>query len=287
MNRNSYIVLLGLCTLLVALVACGSPQAAPEEAAVEGGEGAAVQQEQQVVVEEPTAVSTQPPPSQPTAEPTLPAPVVEETAAEAVVEEAAPAKSCQSPYPTEFFGYGIQSHAITAAGDPAPAMNDIANKLGMEWVKVQFEWWLVQPGVEDRQWFFYDGAVEQANKQGLCLMFSIVGAPEYLRARGNHIGPPDDYNQIAPFLTELLTRYPGQIHAIEVWNEMNLDREWQTDNGVNPEDYVRFLQIAHDAIKEADPNVIVISGALAPTGGGDGISWLDDFIWLDRAIAAG
>jgi polysaccharide biosynthesis protein PslG len=72
-----------------------------------------------------------------------------------------------------------------------------------------------------------------------------------------------------------------------VWNEQNLDREWTTANGVNPEDYVRFLEIAYNAIKGQDPNVIVISGALSPTGGGDWISWIDDFQWLDRALPAG
>ena len=279
---------LTLFTILMAFVvaSCAPSSSEQEPAVVE--ESSQVEAQQLAEPTEPPAqvVAT---PVPPTAQPTLPAPAVEEVEGEGEqpAEEAVPKQSCNRPFPNESFGYGIQSHAIASAGDPAKAMDDVANKLGMNWVKVQFEWWLVQPGVEDHQWFFYDGAVEQANKQGLCLMLSIVGAPEYLRAAGNHIGPPDDYNQFALFLDELLNRYPGQIHAIEVWNEMNLDREWQTANGVNPEDYVRFLQIAHDKIKTIDPNIIVISGALSPTGGGDGIAWLDDFAWLDRAIAAG
>lgn len=290
MNKYQSILLLFSFGLLLSITACGSPSAT-EPAAV-GDTSAVVETTNEQVIQ-----PTSPPPAVPTAAPTLPPPVIsgeegddetvaepEQPAAEVVAE---PARSCPNPYPTERYGYGIQSHAVASAGDPAQAMDDVANKLGLEWVKVQFEWWLVQPGEVDRQWFFYDGAVEQAQKQGLCLMFSIVGAPDYLRARGNHIGPPDDYNTFAVFLTELLERYPGQIHAIEVWNEMNLDREWQTDNGVNPEDYVRFLETSYNAIKAKDPNVIVISGALSPTAGGDGIAWLDDFVWMDRAIAAG
>jgi hypothetical protein len=118
-------------------------------------------------------------------------------------------------------------------------------------------------------------------------MVSVVGSPEWTRAAGNHIGPPDDYSEYANFLTELINRHPGKIDAIEVWNEQNLDREWQTANGISPEDYVRFLQVAHDAIKAADPNIIVISGALSPTGTGDWVRWADDFEYLDRALAAG
>ena len=285
--------LVGILLLCGAIIGCAPATSEPEPVAVEA--------EPREVVAEPLPDPTEPAeaeisaPATPTAQPTLPAPSVAEEGgeeagsdnAQAAAPDAAPARNCDRPWPNESFGYGIQSHAVASAGDPAKAMDDVANKLGMQWVKVQFEWWLVQPGEVDRQWFFYDGAVEQANAQGLCLMLSIVGSPDYLRAANNHVGPPDDYNEFAKFLDELLNRYPGQIHAIEVWNEMNLDREWQTANGVNPEDYTRFLQISYDKIKSIDPNIIVISGALSPTGGGDGIAWLDDFQWMDRAIAAG
>jgi hypothetical protein len=88
-------------------------------------------------------------------------------------------------------------------------------------------------------------------------------------------------------LNELLDRYDGQVHAIEVWNEQNLDREWTTANGISPEDYVEFLRVAYETIKAHDPNIIVISGALAPTGTGDWVRWADDFEYLDRALAAG
>jgi polysaccharide biosynthesis protein PslG len=73
-------------------------------------------------------------------------------------------------------------------------------------------------------------------------MLSVVGAPEWTRAAGGENGPPDDYNEYARFLGELIDAHPGKIDAIEVWNEQNLDREWTSANGISPEDYVRFLQ---------------------------------------------
>jgi hypothetical protein len=183
------------------------------------------------------------------------------------------------------FGYGIQSHATI--GDPAFTADVIKNQLGLEWIKVQLEWPLVQPDPETFQWYFYDGIVNEASEQGLYLMFSVVGSPEWTRAAGGKNGPPDDYNHYAQFLTALLNQYPGQIHAIEVWNEQNLDREWATANGISPEDYVTFLSTAYDTIKAIDPNVIVISGALSPTGPGDWVRWADDFEYMDRLLAAG
>ncbi len=193
----------------------------------------------------------------------------------------------QGPWSPDDFGYGIQVHGNATVGDAGDTMRIAHDQLGMEWVKMQVLWWLIHPDPDVDQWFFYDSVVEEAHQKGLRLMVSVVGAPAWTRADGTENGPPDDYNQYAQFLNELLQRYDGKIDAIEVWNEQNLDREWTTANGVNPEDYVRFLQVANDTIKAYDPNIIVISGALSPAGGGDWVSWIDDFQWLDRALAAG
>ncbi len=245
----------------------------------------------------PIVEQTAPPPTA-AAAPTLPPPVVKVEGAggdaggnTAVSPEQAPPEETNSaiirPWPAGKFGYGVQVHGNATVGDPAQVMDAVRNQLGMNWVKMQMQWWLIHPSPDAGQWFFYDAVVEEANKKGLNLMISVVGAPEWTRATGDREGPPDDYNEYAKFLTELINRYPGQIGAIEVWNEQNLDREWKTANGVSPEDYVKFLEVAYNAIKAADPNIIVISGALAPTGSGDWIAWADDFEWMDRALAAG
>ncbi|HRO25039.1 MAG TPA: cellulase family glycosylhydrolase, partial [Promineifilum sp.] len=216
--------------------------------------------------------------------PTL-APVEGETA-----EEIAPtAPEISGPFPADQFGYGIQIHGNATVGNPADTMTAVHDQLGMNWVKAQIQWWLVRPDPDPavEQWFFYDAVIDEAHNKGLRLMVSVVGAPEWTRAAGGENGPPDDYNEYARFLGELIDRHPGKIDAIEVWNEQNLDREWTSANGISPEDYVRFLQTAYEAIKAKDPNIIVISGALSPTGTGDWVKWADDFEYLDRALAAG
>ena len=149
----------------------------------------------------------------------------------------------RTPWLAEDFGYGTQIHGNASVGDPADTMRIVHEQLGLDWVKMQIQWWLIHPDPDVDQWFFYDSVVEEAHKKDLRLMVSIVGAPAWTRADGTENGPPDDYNQYAEFLTELLQRYDGKIDAIEVWNEQNLDREWATANGVNPEDYVTFLKV--------------------------------------------
>ncbi len=241
------------------------------------------------VEEQPAAIASPTLAMQPTTAPTLPPPPVSVAGEEAgTAVEAAPAEAnILRPWPRNKFGYGVQVHGNATVGDPAETMNVVRHQLGLDWIKAQIQWWLVHPSPDAGQWFFYDAVVDEAAKHDLNLMLSVVGAPAWTRAAGGENGPPDDYNHYTQFLTELINRHPGKIGAIEVWNEQNLDREWATANGVNPEDYVRFLQAAHGAIKAADPNIIVISGALAPTGDGDWVRWADDFAWLDRALAAG
>src|SRR5690606_22537504 len=76
--------------------------------------------------------------------------------------------------------------------------------------------------------------------------------------------------------------------AIQVLNEMNLDREWPRGQ-IDPRMYVALLQPAYEAIKSVDPSIRVITGAPAPTGaeGAFGLDrvWNDDRYYLGMANA--
>jgi hypothetical protein len=193
----------------------------------------------------------------------------------------------------EVFGYGI-----AADGLPLPdyTMGQVES-LGLSWVKQQVRWedFELTPGQMD--WSGYDAVVEAANNHGLRVMLSVVGAPEWTRTyfdSNPEAAPPDDLSLFADFLGRLVDRYQGRIHAIEVWNEQNLDREWDTAAGVEPARYVEMLRLAYQVIKSRDPNIIVISGALSPVGGTatdpnnpSRIGYMDDFQYYQEMIANG
>jgi hypothetical protein len=77
-------------------------------------------------------------------------------------------------------------------------------------------------------------------------------------------------------------------HAIEVWNEPNIDREWQVGQ-ISPAAYTQLLCASYSAIKAANPNTAVISAAPAPTGffGGCSGNGCDDKPWLEGMFNAG
>ena len=288
--KTAKALLLLLLSLTVLLAACGGEEAAPEEQAIAPTESGSS-------VADPTAeaqaTATLPPPvveEEDEGQPAGGQPIVEEGEgegeAEPPPEPTTPAPTF--PWPAERFGYGVQVLGNATVGDPKSTMNAVAMQLGLDWVKVQVRWPTVHPEPNAGQWFFYDGIVDEANNHGLNVMLSVVGAPAWTGApEGEKSGPPDDYSQFTDFLGELLTRYEGRVHAVEVWNEQNLDREWSTPDGIVPEDYVRLLEMSYNTIKDHNPDIIVISGALSPTGNGDWVRWADDFEWLDRGLAAG
>jgi hypothetical protein len=84
----------------------------------------------------------------------------------------------------------------------------------------------------------------------------------------------------------MAARYRGRVHAYEIWSGQNLKRAWE-GTALSAEAYVQLLQNAYEAIKAADPNAIVVSGAPTPTGVNDGKWAIDDLTYLRQMYDAG
>ncbi|MEP7292154.1 MAG: endo-1,4-beta-xylanase [Chloroflexota bacterium] len=224
---------------------------------------------------------TQAPVSSPTAE----------TAAQlaATTEQSAPAPTATTlPIDDKRFQLGVQVQV--SVDNMAQWTNVARNQLSVRWVKEQVRWQDIEKQQGDFDWFETDTYLTAAAAEGLKVLVSVVTAPDWAREPGvdlTQIGPPANVQDYANFVTALLRRYPGQIHAIEIWNEQNLDREWTSAAGLSAANYVSLLHTAYQAVKAVDPGVIVISGALSPTGLSDGVHAYDDFVYMDAMIAAG
>lgn len=173
-------------------------------------------------------------------------------------------------------------------------MREVAQKMNMSWFKQQVRWENVEKEKGKFDWGVLDLVMPSASKFGVKVMLSIVTAPAWAREQGvdtSKHGPPANNADYVNFVTAILKRYPNQVHAIEVWNEENLDREWMSTKGLSAANYISLLKDTYTAVKAIDPGIIVISGALSPTGGwteNDGrISAIDDFDYLDQMIKAG
>ena len=197
--------------------------------------------------------------------------------------------------PNHLWGYGIQAHLL-GRGDAGRAMQ-VTKQMDFTWMKQQIRWADdIEKQRGNRQWGLVNDIVDEAERQGISLLFSVLQAPAWTRepnADLNVVGPPADPATYADFVGDLAGRYCGRsLKAIEVWNEQNLHYEWG-NLPLEPAHYMRLLQAASAAIKNACPSMLVISGALTPAGNNGapqskgGTAAKDDIEYLNRMLQLG
>ena len=99
--------------------------------------------------------------------------------------------------------------------------------------------------------------IETARAHGLGVLVSLTGTADEITT-----AQEDDYAALANFAGRVAALGPM---AIEVWPEANLDRSWP-DGKIGGGSYTLLLRPTYEAIKAANPDIWVISGAPAPTG---------------------
>jgi hypothetical protein len=194
--------------------------------------------------------------------------------------------------------FGVNTF-LEQEADPAKrerAVRMIADA-GFHWIRQEFPWEDIEiSGKGDfwdhkwnhSAWDKYDQIVGLAEKYHLELIVRLSNPPAWSRAGGDSVGtyaPPDDYDDFGDFVATVVRRYKGRIRYYQIWNEPNIYPEWG-NRPVNPEEYTRLLCTAYRRAKEADPDVVIIAGALASTielGPRD----MNDFLFLQRMYDAG
>jgi len=170
---------------------------------------------------------------------------------------------------------------------------------GFHWLRQEFPWEDIeihgQGDFEDRRhephrsaWEKYDNIVGLAEQYGLEIVPRLSNPPAWTRADGDGAGtyaPPDDLADWGDYVAAVVSRYRGRVRYYQLWNEPNIYPEWG-ERSVDPEGYTQLLCEGYRRAKEADPDAVIVSGALAPTVA---LTWRDlsDFVFLQRMYDAG
>ena len=185
---------------------------------------------------------------------------------------------------------------------------EMAAAAGYHFLRQEFPWEDIEihgkGDFEDRRhepyrsaWEKYDQIVDLAERQGMELIVRLSNPPGWSRAQGegeNNVdtfAPPDDVQDYADFVTAVAERYRGRVKYYQLWNEPNIYPEWGSA-AINPEAYVDLLKAGATALRAADPDAVVILGALAstinlqPADPPPGNS-LNDLLFLQRLYDAG
>ena len=115
---------------------------------------------------------------------------------------------------------------------------------GMNWAKVQVRYPSDASGI-----------IAGSHANGFKIQVSALG-PADMVTQGNF------EQKVADWMAGIAA---AGADAIEVWNEPNIDREWQLGY-ISPQAYTNLLCTAYRAIKAANPSTAVISAAPSPTG---------------------
>jgi hypothetical protein len=183
--------------------------------------------------------------------------------------------------------YSIQAFLWWDVNGRSGTHMDWVKLLGFSHVKQTFAWKDVEP--IPGQWFFTEGdrILNELERRDLSLIVRLTDTPDWAHpslppiAEGGYIdAPPDNLDDWANYCHTVADRYKGRVAAYQIWNEPNLSREW---GGKTPEaaGYVEMLRRCSDEIRAVDPDAILISAGLSPTGQDDSIAQRDD-LYLQR-----
>jgi hypothetical protein len=129
---------------------------------------------------------------------------------------------------------------------------------GAKWFRMDFPAYQLEqsPGVTN--WAQPDRIIDAANARGLRVLFLANTAPAWAVPAWN-VGPATDAQRdgYSSFCVRAATRYTGRIHALELWNEPNLDGFWRSPNVT---DYGQLIAVTYPQVKAVSSVPVLAAG---------------------------
>ncbi len=151
--------------------------------------------------------------------------------------------------------YGAHSHLYRPQEwRHFPKNLDVMRQGGLQWMRTDFLWSLVEP--KEGTWDFsqFDKIVAEAEKRDIHILGILGYSVSWAKPAWEH---PDQWSE---YVTKTVSRYKGRVRFWEVWNEQNIEVFWKDPN---PEKYTCFLKRTYEAAKKADPDTTILFGGTA------------------------
>jgi hypothetical protein len=180
------------------------------------------------------------------------------------------------------------SFSLASAPDKAIAFRRM-DSTGAKFVRLFIDWATVAPagankptGFDARdhrdplyKWDTLDADLRLVTSNGLTPIVYVVGAPKWAWGEDSILQTPvkPSPSMLADFATALAKRYP-RVRYWQVWNEANLWQflypQHQDGKNFSPGWYRSMVNAMAKAVHDVRRSNVVIAGALAPYGGGEG-----------------
>jgi polysaccharide biosynthesis protein PslG len=157
--------------------------------------------------------------------------------------------------------YGINTHL------PSSTVLDLVRDAGISWIRVDFNWFMMEPARGVYDWSATDAVVSDARARGLNVFATLAYVPDWA-AGGDGSNVPADWYQ---FVFDTVSRYKDSVKHWGMWNEPNLDPFFRGA----PRQYIRdVLRPGARAVRDADGSALVLGPELAQLQSGHWNAWL-------------
>jgi polysaccharide biosynthesis protein PslG len=163
--------------------------------------------------------------------------------------------------------YGINTHL------PSSAQLDRVAAAGIAWIRVDFNWYMMQPARERYDWTLTDAVVHDARARGLNVYATLAYTPGWANGGQGLNAPPLNPDDWYNFVYETASRYRAQVQHWGMWNEPNFTGFWSG----SLEQYLQMiLEVGARAVRDAQGGLV-----LGPELGTQG----DWRVWFYRILS--
>ncbi|MCX7691057.1 O-antigen ligase family protein [Thermoflexus sp.] len=166
--------------------------------------------------------------------------------------------------------------------DPAIRQRDLTQirALGISRIRAFFPWSQIEPERGRLDWTEADAVMADVQAAGLELVAVLGDSPPWAARRAGPMAPPLNPADFARFAGAFASRYGQRMQFYQIWDEPNLTIGWG-GGFPDPETYWVLLREAAAAIRQADPDAVIVLAGLAPTV--EQGPWnLADWLFLER-----
>ncbi len=139
--------------------------------------------------------------------------------------------------------------------------------LGFATIRQRIPWEAIEPEPGELHWERWDRLMALVRDSGMHVVAVLDTSPAWARPpweADNPWSPPVQPEALARFAGEVAQRYGDVIIAYQVWDQPNIAPHWGSAGPIDPSGYVELLRVTAGAIREADPEALIIAGGLAP-----------------------
>ena len=143
---------------------------------------------------------------------------------------------------------------------------EMTRELGAGTIVQFFPWAYVESARGRYDWTRTDAIIRLARQQGLRVIARLGLTPGWARPADSPLTtlPDSSFRAFAAYAAAFAARYAADVRHIIIWNEPNLSAEWGFEPA-DPARYARLLREVYPRVKAANPEIVVLAGALAPT----------------------